>query len=194
MSKNRDKTYISEQSFVNIDFTQKPLPMGEYETCTFVNCNFFSADLSNIEFSECVFQTCNLSSANLTQTALRDVRFKDCKLVGVHFEDCNDFLFAVSFDDCVLKLASFYKLSLKKTQFKHCRLQEVDFTQADVSGSVFEGCDLLQAIFDNTVVEKVDFRTAFNYSLDPERNPIKKAKFSREGIVGLLDKYDIEIQ
>ncbi len=194
MSKNLDKTYVSEQSFDHIDFTQNPLPMGEYEICTFVNCNFFSADLSNIEFSECVFQTCNLSSANLTQTALRDVRFKDCKLVGLHFENCNDFLFAVSFDHCTLKLASFYKLSLKKTHFKHCSLQEVDFTQADVSGSVFDDCDLLQAVFDNTVVEKVDFRTAFNYSLDPERNRIKKAKFSREGIVGLLDKYDIEIR
>jgi len=38
-----------------------------------------------------------------------------------------------------------------------------------------------------------DFRTSVNYSLDPERNRIKKARFSLSGIAGLLDKYDIEI-
>jgi len=32
-----------------------------------------------------------------------------------------------------------------------------------------------------------------NYSIDPEKNKIKKARFSTAGIAGLLDKYDIEI-
>lgn len=43
-------------------------------------------------------------------------------------------------------------------------------------------------------IEKVDFRTAFNYSMGPEINRIKKAKFSISGISGLLDKYDIDIE
>ncbi|MGB5462457.1 MAG: pentapeptide repeat-containing protein, partial [Aureibaculum sp.] len=34
----------------------------------------------------------------------------------------------------------------------------------------------------------------YNYSIDPEKNPIKKAKFSQDGIGGLLDKYDIVIE
>jgi len=33
-----------------------------------------------------------------------------------------------------------------------------------------------------------------NYSIDPELNKIKKARFSTQGIAGLLDKYDIEIE
>ncbi len=41
--------------------------------------------------------------------------------------------------------------------------------------------------------EGVDFRTSFNYSIDPQLNRIKKAKFSLPGIAGLLDKYDIVI-
>jgi hypothetical protein len=36
-------------------------------------------------------------------------------------------------------------------------------------------------------------RTSFNYSIDLERNRIKKAQFSITGIAGLLDKYDIDI-
>lgn len=58
----------------------------------------------------------------------------------------------------------------------------------------FIDCDLAQAVIDNTMLDKADLRTSFNYSIDPERNRIKKAKFSIIGIAGLLDKYDIEIE
>jgi hypothetical protein len=37
-------------------------------------------------------------------------------------------------------------------------------------------------------------RTSYNYSINPEVNRIKKAKFSTTGIAGLLHKYDIEIE
>jgi hypothetical protein len=51
---------------------------------------------------------------------------------------------------------------------------------------------LIRATFENTIIEKVDFRTSYNYSIDLEINKVKKAKFSLTGVVGLLDKYDIE--
>jgi len=51
----------------------------------------------------------------------------------------------------------------------------------------------MRAAFENTILEKADFRTSFNYSIDPEKNRIRKARFSLAGISGLLDKYDIEI-
>jgi fluoroquinolone resistance protein len=49
------------------------------------------------------------------------------------------------------------------------------------------------ATFDNTIIEKADFRGSLNYSIDPENNRVKKAKFSLSGVDGLLGKYDIEI-
>jgi uncharacterized protein YjbI with pentapeptide repeats len=73
-------------------------------------------------------------------------------------------------------------------------LHEVDFTEADLSGVVFVNCDLAGVIFENTNLEKCDFRSAFNYTLDPEVNRIKKAKFSLSGIKGLLEKYQIDIE
>ena len=85
-------------------------------------------------------------------------------------------------------------MSLKKTRFKNCSLHEVDFSECDLSGSIFEHCDLARSAFNRTVLEKVDFRTSYNYSIDPEINRIKKAKFSLVGLTGLLDKYDIEIE
>jgi uncharacterized protein YjbI with pentapeptide repeats len=62
-----------------------------------------------------------------------------------------------------------------------------------MSGALFENCDLERATFEKTILEKADMSTSFNYSIDPERNMIKKAKFSRNGLAGLLEKYDIEI-
>ncbi len=39
-----------------------------------------------------------------------------------------------------------------------------------------DNCDLNRAVFDNSILEKADFRTSLNYSIDPELNRIKKAK------------------
>jgi uncharacterized protein YjbI with pentapeptide repeats len=82
---------------------------------------------------------------------------------------------------------------MKNTTFQHSRLHEVDFSDCDLTLSVFDECDLAHAKFENSILEKVDFRTATNYSFDPEINRIKKARFSLLGVAGLLRKYDIEI-
>jgi len=188
-----ERNYFEDRVFEKEDFTEIPFNPGEYENCTFNGCNFSDTDLSHITFTECTFNGCNLSLAKLTNTGMRDLSFTDSKLLGLHFEDCSDFLFAVNFDKCILNLSSFYKQKLKKTLFKDCSLHEVDFTEADLSGSIFENCDLSGAKFEKSTLEKADLRTAFNYSIDPEMNKIKKAKFSADGIAGLLDKYDIII-
>ena len=185
--------YFSDKTFDKINFTENPLPKGEYERCTFANCYFSNSDISGIKFLECGFTSCNLSMAKLVKTAFSDVKFKDCKMLGLQFENCNEFGFAVHFDGCMLYHSSFYKRKMKKTTFKNSQLHEVDFAECDLSGSIFDNCDLIGAKFENTILEKADFRTSYNYSINPEMNRIKKAKFSLIGITGLLDKYDIEI-
>jgi fluoroquinolone resistance protein len=189
-----ERTYIEDKKFEKINFAETVLVAGEYENCEFTNCNFSNINLSGISFAECEFTGCNLSTAKLGKTAFKDVKFNDCKLTGLHFHDCNEFLFEVSFDNCQLHLSSFYKLKLKNMLFKNSVLHEVDFSEADLTAAIFDHCDLDRAIFDNTILEKADFRTSFNYSINPERNRMKKAKFSTAGIAGLLDKYDIEVE
>jgi uncharacterized protein YjbI with pentapeptide repeats len=185
--------YTEEKTFDKNDFTQNPLIKGEYENCTFRSCDFSNSDLSDIVFMDCMFENCNLSMVTLTKTALREVRFIDCKMLGLHFANCNEIGLSVYFERCNLNHSSFYKTKLKKTTFKNTKLNEVDFSASDLTGSLFDNCDLTRATFENTIVEKADFRTAFNYSIDPEKNRIKKARFTLGGIPGLLDKYDIEI-
>jgi uncharacterized protein YjbI with pentapeptide repeats len=114
-------------------------------------------------------------------------------MLGLHFDRCNEFGLVVAFEKCNLSHASFYGTKLKKTVFKDLTLHDVDFAGCDLTGSVFDNCDLARASFENTGLEKADFRTSFNYSIDPARNRIKKAKFSLSGAPGLLDGYAIEI-
>ncbi|HIC30288.1 MAG TPA: pentapeptide repeat-containing protein, partial [Flavobacteriaceae bacterium] len=57
----------------------------------------------------------------------------------------------------------------------------------------FDNCDLKNAVFEQTNLEQANFFTAINYSINPERNKIKGAKFSKDQISGLLDTYKIII-
>lgn len=182
-----DKTYRQE------DLNQFPLKQGVYENCNFIGCDFSEYNLSHFKFIDCEFNACNLSLVKLHNTALQSVKFTDCKLLGLLFDACNDFGFSVSFDSCQLTHSSFYKVILKNTIFKDSQLTEVDFSSSDLSNARFENCNLSLAIFNETILFKTDFRTANKYSIDPERNRVKKAKFSIPNVVGLLDKYDIEI-
>lgn len=186
-------TYFEDQVYDGVNFSAKPLTNGHYEVCSFINCDFSDSDLSTIVFTECEFKGCNLSMVKLAKTTLNDVKFIDGKMLGLNFEDCNELLFSVSFEHCILNFSSFYKRVLKKTPFKNCSLLEADFTEADLTNAVFDHCDLARTKFEHTILEKADFRTAFNYSIDPQLNRIKKARFTQSGIAGLLDRYDIVI-
>jgi uncharacterized protein YjbI with pentapeptide repeats len=103
-------------------------------------------------------------------------------------------LFQVSFENCILNFSSFYGVKLKGSKFGNCTLQEVDFTAADLTNVTFADSDLLRSIFVESILERVDFTSAYNYTIDPELNRMKKAKFSLNGLPGLLEKYNIEIE
>ncbi len=180
--------------FDKISFSEHILVKGVYEECTFKNCNFNGIDLSGITFRTCTFNNCDCSLTKLRSTTLQDVRFVNCKLLGVQFNECNRFLLRLYFENCMLKLSVFYKLKLKNTAFKNCNLQEADFSEADMTGTLFDNCDLLLATFMHTNLEKADFRSASHYSINPEINRIRKARFSIPGVTGLLTTYDIEIE
>jgi len=85
-------------------------------------------------------------------------------------------------------------LKLKNLKFTNCKLIEVDFTETNLTNSVFDNCELKGAFFNNTLLEKVDFRTSYNYAINPEINSIKQAKFSLHGLPGLLGEYNIEVE
>lgn len=183
-----------QKTFEKVVFIDKKVCNREFEDCTFKNCDFSNSDFSNNTFMDCEFIDCNLSMTNLFGTSLKTVGFTNCKLLGIHFQNCTDFLFNVNFQDCVLDYSSFANKKMPKTKFNSCSMKEVTFTGTNLTNALFDNCNLDGAIFNDTQLKEANFVTSYNYKIDPEFNPMKKAKFSTQGIIGLLDKYDIKIQ
>lgn len=188
-----EEAYKENKTYDKADYKEMAFPKGDYENCRFNACDFSKATFAYTKFIDCTFVNCNLSLVKLNETIFRDTTFVGCKMLGLLFNDCNKAGLSFAFDTCTLDHSSFYQTKVKKTRFKNSQLREVDWTACDLSGSVFENCDLQGAKFEHTIIEKVDFRTSFNYIIDPEMNRIKKARFSVAGVTGLLNKYDIEI-
>jgi len=137
---------------------------------------------------------CNFNGAKINHTSLRTVYFNKCKISDVNFAMIDKFIFEIHFKDCILDFSKFYALKLKGTTFINTSLVAVDFMAADLSEVVFENCDLYRSEFDKTNASKTNFKTSFNYTINPESTKIKKAIFSLEGVKGLLYKYDIIVK
>lgn len=184
--------YHFNQQFVTQDFCSC-FEKGEYEQCHFSGCRFHQVDLQETLFISCTFDNCDLSMASLNNTGFQEVKFKDCKLMGLRFDKCQVFLLSFDFEACILNFSSFYQLNLKKMTFQGCTLHEVDFVETNLTEATFEHCDLTRSHFEQSILEKADFRTALYYTLDPDKNRIRGAKFSKEGALSLLQKYQLEI-
>ncbi|GIZ10513.1 pentapeptide repeat-containing protein [Flavobacterium sp. UMI-01] len=183
-----------QKTFEKVNFIDKSVHNREFEDCIFKNCDFSNSDFSNNSFMDCEFIDCNLSLTKLIGVSLKSVEFTNCKLMGIQFHACNDFLFQVKFQDCILDYASFANKKMQKTLFINTSLKEVAFMGCDLTQSLFDNCNLQAAIFNETQLKEANFLTAYNYTIDPEYNPMRKARFSTDGIPGLLSKYDIKIQ
>ena len=186
-------SFTENRRFEKIDFRENELLVGSYEECQFLNCNFNNVDLSGLTFVSCTFDGCDASLVKLKNTSLQEVKFVNCKLLGVQFSECRKFLLDLDFENCMIKLSNFCGMKLKNRHFKNCNMQEADFSEADLTSVFFENCDLLQSTFFHTNLEKANFTSAFNYSVNPENNRLRKAKFSIPGVIGLMDTYGIEI-
>jgi fluoroquinolone resistance protein len=189
----KEPSHVSEV-IEKVTFSETGLAGTEFEDCTFRNCDLSESDLSGKRFTDCRFVDCNLSMAKVRHAAISNVTFLNCKVVGVDYSACLPLLFAVSFEKCSLDYAVFTRNRLKKTKFKECSIREADFTEADLTGASFENCDLSGTVFSRTNLSQADLRRARNYSINLEKNIVRKAKFSFSGIAGLLSQYDILVE
>lgn len=114
-------------------------------------------------------------------------------MVGINFEKVASFGLEWSFNNCNLGQCCFYQLKIAKTIFTNCNLTEADFEQSDCSKVQFVNCELASTIFKRTNLENANFETAINYLLDPAENEIFGAKFSLEGLSGLLTQFGIKV-
>jgi uncharacterized protein YjbI with pentapeptide repeats len=130
----------------------------------------------------------------LTDVSLRGVWFTKCNFTSVNFAMTDQVIYEFHFKDCLLDYTKFYALKLKKMQFINCSMIAVDFMESDLTEVLFDNCNLRRAVFMDTIANKADFSTSYDYTIDPEKNKLKKAVFSTDGLKGLLEKYNIVVK
>ena len=175
-------------------FTAHEFEEAEYYNCRFLSCNFRQANIGKTVFEKCCFERSELLQVGLSRTGFHGVEFKDYKLIGVNFNDANEFGFDVGFENSIVDACSFDGLSFEGKTFNHVRFLNNDFVCVNFAHSLFLDCDFKNSTFERSNLGKCDFRTSVNFSIDLEHNKIKGAKFDLHSVIGLLGKYGIEIE
>ncbi len=149
------------------------------------------------KFIDCHFTKCNLSVAKIKYTKFSGVSFDACKMVGIDWTTAAWPRFAISspikFHKCVLNDSSFFGLSLEEIVLDECKAHDVDFREGNFSEANFTFTDFTSSMFGGTNLSGANFTEATNYNIDIYYNVIKRAKFSRQEAVRLLNGLDIEL-
>lgn len=182
-----------DKTFERVLYAEKVVKGREFQSCIFSNCDFSNSDFSYNKFLDCTFIGCNLSMMKLHGSTMNNTIFKNCKILGINFSECEDSLFAVQFESCILNYSSFMGKKMARTHFVQTDLKEVSFVETNLTGSVFDQTDMTGAIFNNTNLSAANLATAFNYVIDPQLNNVKKASFSLQDLPGLLTRFNIKI-
>lgn len=186
--------YIFDNKFNNQIFEEKFFNLKEFECCTFNECNFSECLFIGVAFVDCTFNNCILDNTKIGNVAFRNAVFNICQIREVNFAMCDKFIFAITFNECILDFSKFYTLKLKGTNFVDCSLIAVDFMAADLTDVVFDNCDLYRSEFVKATANKANFKTSYNYTIDPSKTKVKKAIFSLREVKGLLFKHDLVIK
>jgi uncharacterized protein YjbI with pentapeptide repeats len=191
--KRMAENYIIGKEVTNKIFGADEIMYKDFEECTFTGCDFTQCDFTGTAFIDCNFVGCNFSEAKINYVSLRGAFFNNCSFTGVNFSMCDQLLFSVEFKDCRLDYAKFYTLKIKGTLFTDCSMVAVDFMNTDLTEVMFDNCNLHQSLFHDSIAVKADFTSSYNYSIDPEKNKLRRARFSQDGLKGLLEKHEIVV-
>jgi uncharacterized protein YjbI with pentapeptide repeats len=186
--------YIVNEEYNAIFFLEADIKFKEFENCTFHHCDFTDCTFQTVAFVDCNFFECNFKDTKINHVSLRGVWFTKCDFTAVNFAMTDQVIYEFHFKDCLLDYTKFYALKLKKMQFINCSMIAVDFMASDLTEVLFDNCNLRRAVFIDTIANKADFSTSYDYTINPEKNKLKKAIFSVEGLKGLLEKYDLIIK
>jgi uncharacterized protein YjbI with pentapeptide repeats len=187
-----DRDSFEDEAFADLDLPRADISNREFLRCTFTNVQLPDADLSGARFDDCLFNGCDLSRARATNVAARGVAFVRCRLMGVDFSELRPTPSLV-FEHCTLQYATFGPANLTGTRFVSCKLVEVnffetrlaeaDFTDSDLAGARFEGCDVRSAQFAGTR----------SFYIDPAKNVVSGAQINVETAITIATAFGFKV-
>ncbi|UCM88546.1 pentapeptide repeat-containing protein [Streptomyces marincola] len=108
--------------------------------------------VDSVEFTGCELGSLRWSDSKVTRTV-----FRDCKLMGAMLTDVA--LDNVLFENCKLDYSALSRVrAAGPVLFSRCSLRETTLTAADLSGALFDDCDLRQTEFDGGTYRGLDLR------------------------------------
>ena len=176
--------------FSNLVYHSDKIDFREFYDCVFANCSFHEVDFKGSRFINCTFDSCDLSLAQMTRAAFRGTVFKNCKMIGIDWSVSSSPLLA-EFFDCDLSYASFAHIDLSQGKITRCKAHEVYFWETNLTQADFSGTDFQDSQFKDSNLTKADFSTARSYTISPNANVLKEAKFSLPEAVSLLNHLGI---
>lgn len=193
----KDNNYVN-QTFTNLTLEKEHHDRLDFENCKFIQCKFVEAVFSHTRFTDCDFTSCDLSLAKFPGCKFSEVSFKNSKLIGINWTELNWPLIKLTsplyFYSCNLSHSSFYGLELSNLLIEECKAHDIDFRDANLSHASFAESDLLNSLFLHTNLNSANFTNAINYTIDPNENRIKRARFSFPDVLTLLNYFDIIIE
>jgi uncharacterized protein YjbI with pentapeptide repeats len=115
------------------------------------------ARLEKLRVDSVEFTGCELSSLRWSDSKVTRAVFRDCKLMGAMLEDLT--LDNVLFENCKLDYSTLTRVrAAGPVTFSLCSLRETTLAGTDLSGALFDGCDLRQAEFDGGKNRGLDLR------------------------------------
>jgi fluoroquinolone resistance protein len=170
---------LEDQVFDGLVAVGADLSGRELVRCTFRHAKLSETCWAAARMEDCLFEDCDLTRMQPAKLALRGVTFRSCKLMGVEWSDLAPNP-TITFQDCLLRYASFVEVNLRGTAFSRCNLREAVFVEASLVRAVLDDCDLEAASFERCDLREADLARSRGVLFDPARNRVKGAKVSLE--------------
>lgn len=186
-----------DQSFKGLALNGDELRGSEFDSCSFDDCSFADAIWRDCQFTNCLFRNCDLSLLQVPISDFLATRFDGCRLIGVDWTRAawNSIRLdsTIGFANCTLSHSTFIGLRLRGLQLVESVATNVDFREADLARANFANTDLRNSLFINTDLSGADLSRARHYTIAPQQNKLKQAKFSLPEAMSLLYNLDITL-
>jgi uncharacterized protein YjbI with pentapeptide repeats len=150
-----DETRLLDVGLEDVDLSDLEVEHLEVSGCRLTRCTLAGSDLDKLILVDVELSQCDVANARWSDAALTRVAIASSRLTG--FAGPGMSIQHATIRDSVLDFGSFRFAKFVKVEFADCRMQNADFVSADLSGTVFRGCDFTGAEFSQVKAARAVF-------------------------------------